>query len=36
LALERASEYFSAKFNKNTTRLSNDYFTGEFDSVDGG
>ena len=36
LALERASEYFSRKFNKNTTRLENDYFTGEFDSVDGG
>ena len=36
LALERASEYFGAKFNKNTTRLENDYFTGEFDSVDGG
>lgn len=35
-ALERASEYFSRKFIKNKTRLQNDYFTGEFDSVDGG
>jgi hypothetical protein len=36
LALHRASEYFGAKFNKNTERLENDFFTGEFDSVDGG
>lgn len=35
LALERASEYFDAKFNKNTERLENDFFTGEFDSKDG-
>jgi len=36
LALNRASEYFGMTFNKNTERLQNDFFTGEFDSKDGG
>ncbi len=31
-ALERAGKYYGCKFEKNTTQLENEHFTGEFDS----